>query len=79
MNINPDIVTRIEWEPKNDKPGFMKAFDDLVTGPLQMVHIERMHDGTYWMALYKNDKERQVVVISSHNNRAKIIARTEVQ
>lgn len=79
MDIDPDIVKAVQWEPENDKPGLMRAFDEIVTGPLDSVHIERMSDGTYWMALYKNGEDRQVVVISANNPRAQIVARTEAQ
>lgn len=79
FDIDPDIVRRVKWEPENDKPGLMKAFDEIVTGPLDSVHIERMADGIYWMAFYKNGEDRQVVVISATNPRGKIVARTEVQ
>jgi hypothetical protein len=70
------FVTRVEPEPAHDKPGLMPAIDELVTGPLDSFHIERMADDIYWMALYKDDV-RQVLVISSLSGRAKIVARTE--
>jgi len=76
-DIDPEIVKCVEWEPENDRPGLMHAFDEIETGPLESVHIERMDDGCYWMALYKNKDQRQVVVISATNPRAKIVARTE--
>lgn len=72
-----DFVTRIAWEPENDRPGYMDAFDEIVTGPLDSVHIERMSDDLYWMVLVKGD-ERQRIVIGSASGRAKVIARTEV-
>ena len=71
-----DFVTRVNPEPENDKPGLMKAIDEVVTGPLDSFHIERMDDGTYWMALSKGEN-RQVIVISSATLRAKVVARTE--
>lgn len=58
------FVTRVNPEPENDKPGLMDAIDELVTGPLDSFHIERMTDGQYWMALYKGD-QRQVIVITA--------------
>jgi len=79
VDIDPDIVKSVNWEPENDKPGLMRAIDEIVTGPLESVHIERMDDGCYWMAFYKNGEDRQVIVISANNPRAKIQARTEVQ
>lgn len=77
-DINPNIVERVEWEPENDEPRKMRAFDEIVTGPVDSIHIERMDDGLYWMGIYKGD-ERQVVVIGAKNLRAKVIARTEEQ
>lgn len=76
-DIHP-FVTSINPEPEHNKPGFMMAIDELMTGPLDGFHIERMTDETYWMALQKGD-QRQVVVISSANGRAKIVARTEAE
>jgi hypothetical protein len=70
------FVTRVEPEPEHDKPNLLPAIDELVTGPLDSFHIERMTDDTYWMALNKGDI-RQVIVISSVSGRAKIVARTE--
>lgn len=74
-DINPDIVKRVQWEPEHDNPGRMKAFDEIVTGPLESVHIERMHDGCYWMALYRSDAERQVVIFNKEGRL--LIGRTE--
>lgn len=71
-----DFVKRVEWEPENDRPGYMGAFDEIVTGPLDYVHIERMSDDLYWMVLVNGDKEQRVV-IGSASGRAKVIARTE--
>jgi hypothetical protein len=79
MDIDPKIVKRIAWEPENDRPGQMKAFDEIVTGPLQSVHIERMHDGCYWIALYLDGDIRQTVVISAKNPAAKILGLTEAK
>lgn len=69
------FVTRIEYEPENDKPGdgLMPAFDEIVTGPVDSVHIERMRDNSYWIGIYKGE-QRQCVWLSS---RGKLIARTE--
>lgn len=71
-----DFITRIEPEPENNRPGFMDAFDEIVTGPVDCIHIERMSDDLYWMAIYKG-AVRQVVVIGSASGRAKVVARTE--
>lgn len=35
-------------EPENDRPGMMFAFDEIVTGPVDSVHIERMSDNSYY-------------------------------
>ena len=70
------FVTRIEPEPENDRPGWMRAFDEIVTGPLDYVHIERMDDGCYWMVLVKGEDEQRIIIASA-TGRAKIIARTE--
>jgi hypothetical protein len=70
------FIEGVAWEPENDKPGLMAAFDELVSTKVDSVHIERMDDGCYWMSLNKGDK-RQVIVISAVNSRAKIVARTE--
>jgi hypothetical protein len=76
MKDHAKFVKRIEREPENDSPNLMMAIDEIVTGPVDMVHVERMDDGTYWMGLYKG-KHRQVVTFHSKNCRAKIFARTE--
>lgn len=75
MKKTHDFVTRMEWEPEHDKGDCMPAFDEMVTGPVDSVHIERMSDGTYWMALYKGDV-RQVVTFHTARE-AKVYARTE--
>jgi hypothetical protein len=69
------FITRVEWEPENDRPDMQAAFDEMVTGPVDMVHIERMDEGVYWMAIYKGD-ERQVVTFHTARG-AKVYARTE--
>lgn len=70
------FVKRIAYEEESDRPGLKDAIDEIVTGPLDSFHIERMDDGTYWMGLYKGC-QRQVIVISGVNQRTKIVARTE--
>lgn len=72
-----DFVTRIEPEPEHDKPGLMRAFDEIVTGPLDSIHIERMSDDLYWMVLCKGG-ECQRIIIGSASGKAKVIARTEI-
>lgn len=71
------FVTSHNPEPENDKPGLMHAFDEIITGPVDSVHIERMTDGSYWMCIYKGD-EGQRIMISAVSSRAKIVARTEI-
>lgn len=70
-----DFVERVEWEPEHDKGGQKPCFDEMVTGPVDYVHIERMSDGTYWMAIGKGDA-RQIVVFHTARE-AKVFARTE--
>jgi hypothetical protein len=72
------VVTRIEPEAETSlKPGLMPPFDEIVTGPVDSVHIERMDDGLYWMVICKGD-ECQRIVIGSTSGRAHVVARTEI-
>jgi hypothetical protein len=73
-----DFITRIEPEPENDKPGWMQAFDEIVTGPLDSIHIERMSDDTYWMVLCKGECSQRITFASA-SGRAKIVGRTEAE
>jgi hypothetical protein len=66
-----DWVERVEWEPENGEA----AMDEIVVRNADMVHIERVDDGVYWMAIYKGD-ERQIVTFSTARG-AKIFGRTE--
>lgn len=68
-----DFIRRIEWEPEHGEG----AFSEMVTGPVDMVHIERMDDGCYWMGIYKDGK-RQVVRLGANNDESCIYAATEV-
>jgi len=75
-----DFITRVEWEPENDKPnqeGF-KAIDEIVTGPIDSFHIERMDNGCYFIALNKGER-RQAIWIRANAPLAKIVARTEAE
>lgn len=72
-----EFVTRIAPEPENDRAGLMRAFDEIVTGPVDYVYIERMSDDLYWMVIGKGD-EAQRIVIGSASRRAKVVARTEL-
>lgn len=71
------FVTRVEPEPHHDKPGLMEAFDEIVTGPVDSIHIERMSDDCYWMCIYKGE-EAQRIIISTKSGRGLIVARTEL-
>ena len=76
MNAHCKFVKRVQREPENDKPGQIMAIDEIVTGPVDCVHVERMDDNSYWIGIYKG-KECQAVWITSA--RAKIQAGTEKQ
>lgn len=71
------FVTRINPEPENDRPTYMRAFDEIVTGPVDGVHIERMSDDLYWMVITKGDESQRIVIGAAHG-RAKVVARTEI-
>lgn len=71
------FVKRIAPEPENDRPHLMRAFDEIVTGPVDSVHIERMSDSLYWMVICKG-KRCQRIIIGSNTDRAKVVARTEL-
>ena len=73
MDVHP-WIDRVEFEPHNDTKNGMLAINEIVTGPVDQVHIERMTDGSYWVGIYKGDV-RQVVVF--HTSGAKLFARTE--
>ena len=77
MNIRLcDFIEGAVWEPENDKQGLMAAIDELVSGPLDSFHIERMDDGCYAIELCKGEATQRII-ISANNPRAKIVARTE--
>lgn len=66
-----DFIERVEWEPENGDD----AIDEIVATGVD-IHIERMSDGLYWMAIYKSGRDdRQIVTFGTR--RAKINARTE--
>lgn len=72
-----EFVQRIAPEPENDSPKYMRAFDEIVTGPVDYVHIERMSDDLYWMVIGKGEVAQRIV-IGAVNTRAKVVARTEI-
>ena len=71
------FVIRIDPEPENDKPTYMAAFNEIVTGPVDSVHIERLSDDLYWMLIMK-DGIGQRIVIGSASGKSKVVARTEI-
>ena len=73
MEDTHTFVNRVAWEPENDKPGLKRAIDEIVTGPVDSVHIERMDNGEYWMSITKGTRQ-QIVIFHS---RGKLYCRTE--
>ena len=70
MGTVADFIERVEWEPDNGSD----AIDEIVAKGVD-IHIERMSDGMYWMAISKPGREdRQIVRFGA---RGKIIALTE--
>ena len=72
-NVFADFIEKIERELENDNPGMMTAVDEIITGAVDTVHLERMDNGCYWLGICKGN-QRQVVVFST---RGKLYARTE--
>jgi hypothetical protein len=69
------------WEARDvheDKPEFKPLFDEILTGPVDSVHIEQMSESHWWMAIYKGDR-RLVVTFSSKNHRAHVQGRFELE
>lgn len=71
-----DWVKRWTPEPEHDKPTLKTAFDEIVIGPNDGVHIERLCDTIYWMAVHKGE-DQQIIIFSSVSGRAAIVGRTE--
>ena len=75
-------TTNGEWwearDVKHDRSGLKPTFDEIVTGPVDSIHIEQLGDSTYWMGIYKGD-ERLVVVFSAKNGRAHVAGRFELE
>lgn len=61
---------------QRDQPKLMPRFDEIVTGPVDSVHIEQLSDQLFWMAIGKG-AERLVVTFSSLNMRAHVAGRFE--
>ena len=76
MTEHASFVTRIEPEPEHDKNGLNPAVDEIVTGPVDGIHLERLDDHIYWLGIYKGE-ERQVITFAPFKGRAKIVARTQ--
>ena len=74
------ITNKTDWfevrDVRTDRPGFMPTFDEIVTGPVDGIHIEQMSDTLYWMAIHRGD-ERLIVVFGSKNGRAHVAGRFE--
>lgn len=73
--MNHPFIRRLAPEPEHDRPGFKPAFDELVTGPVDGIHIERLDTGLYWMSITKGGV-RQIVTFGTRRN-ALLVARTE--
>lgn len=63
---------------QHDRKGFKPTFDEIVTGPVDSIHIEQLSDELYWMAIYKGD-ERLVVTFASKNMRSHVAGRFELE
>jgi hypothetical protein len=63
---------------QTNQRGLMPTFDEIVTGPVDAIHIEQLSDQTYWMGICKGS-ERLVVVFSSKGGRAHVTGRFEVE
>jgi hypothetical protein len=74
--------THGEWwvarDVQDDKRGLKPLFDEIVTGPVDSVHIEQLSDDLYWMAIHKGD-ERLVVTFSAKNGRSHVGGRFELE
>lgn len=69
-----DIITRVNWEPENDKVSQHPAVDEIVTGPCS-VHLERMNDGSYWMSFNAIDNPMKRRVVWFYREGKQIVAR----
>ena len=67
------------WEVRDvqhDRQGWMPRFDEVVTGPVDAIHIEQLSDETYWVGISKGT-ERLVIVFSS--SKSHITGRFELE
>lgn len=58
----------------DDQSGMKPKFDEIVTGPVDSVHIEQLSDQSYWMGIHRGG-ERLVVTFSAKNGRAHVAGR----
>ena len=76
----PPKCEQTDWfvvrDVQHDRPGLKPLFDEIVTGPVDGVHIEQLSDQTYWMAIEKGG-DRLIVIFSSKNGRAHVAGRFE--
>ncbi len=69
------FITRVEWEPENDKPNLKPAFDELVANDVNL-RIENL-GGEYWMSISRDGEDRQIVVFAVEGG--KIVGRTDAE
>ena len=81
-NTTEPVCEKGDWwevrDVQHDRQGWMPRFDEVLTGPVDSIHIEQMSDQTYWMGIYKGD-ERLVVVFSSQNLKTHVAGRFELE
>jgi hypothetical protein len=63
---------------QQNRQGLMPIFDEIVTGPVDSIHIEQLSDTSYWMAIEK-DGARLIVTFSARNGRAHVAGRFELE
>lgn len=61
---------------EQDKPGYNPIFDEIVTGPVDSIHIERMTEQGYWMSITRGD-ETIAIWFAAANNRSHVNGRFE--
>jgi hypothetical protein len=81
-NTTEPVCEKGDWwevrDVRHDRQGWMPRFDEVLTGPVDSIHIEQMSDQTYWMAIYKGD-ERLIIVFSSQNLKTHVAGRFELE
>lgn len=63
---------------QRNRSGLKPTFDEIVTGPVDSIHIEQLSDELYWMAICKGG-DRLIVTFSSKNMRSHIAGRFELE